>query len=455
MLSHQDVTINTSDDNDQTKIHSASTDAIVIDLTSHHEDSPATSQVLKIEIVDGVVDPEKAVSIGCFQISKAALIPALLAAGVEVADVMTSLIGAKRSFAIIIPASITAYLASFGLTGHPTEQAFGEICGIIRNRGLPNNRPEDWPQLSYYQELGAIIVTATLGSWGTFSKFTWAYYILNTIPGDYALVDNMFWKMGSFVCASGFTLTGLLTETYDSYKLIRKWLVSDKATYSNRLGKVFGLGLGIPFGVVNASMDSTQAITTISDTYKIKGNPGFWMIAAPAILFDGGQKLAFEGRTVINSIYDFTKHVQNLFAGAKNLDRDVTIAFSISLAMSIFLEFSKQPINYGFYLSEAGDFNINANNKTTSTLLLALSWLAFVGGILIGTPSLYPEVKTAVHWSGNKLCAAKNKLGGHWSSFWQSCRGSEEQPLLVKVEEVDVEAAPAMKDQKTPSYRTF
>jgi hypothetical protein len=419
----------------QTKVKLVALDdgeTLIFDLRPGKDEERSEGAWIEISVEDDLSHADAATppprQRGCFTITKAALIPALLAAGVEVADVMTSLIGAKRSFIIVIPASITAFLASFGLTGSPTELAFEEICAMIRTRGFPEDKPEEWPHLSYNKELIALILASTLACWGIFSKFTQAYYLMNTVPGDYSMADTFIWKLVSSVFAGGYAVTGLMTESLDAYKFIRKWLAREKAVYSSLLGKIFALGIGSPFAVINACMDSTQAITTILATYAIFGAPGFWMMVIPAIFLDGGQKLAFEGRTVVNSIYDLVTLLQKVAQGKEKIERHSAVAFSLSLAMAVFLEYSKQALNYSFYKNEAGDFNIDANNPVMNNFLLYLSWLTFVGGILIGTPSLFPEIKIGVVWTEDKIIALKNKIAGYLPLWFT--KNTEQEPLL-------------------------
>jgi hypothetical protein len=408
-------------------------ETLIFDLRPGKDEERSEGAWIEIRVEDEPPSPTDAAipqpkKRRCFTITKAALIPALLAAGVEVADVMTSLIGVKRSFIIVIPASITAFLASFGLTGSPTELAFEEICAMIRTRDFPKDKPEEWPHLSYSKELIALILASTLACWGIFSKFTQAYYLMNTVPGDYSMADTFIWKLISSVFAGGYAVTGLMTESLDAYKFIRKWLAREKAVYPSLLGKIFALGIGSPFAVINACMDSTQAITTILATYAIFGPPGFWMMVIPAILLDGGQKLAFEGRTVVNAIYDLVTFLHKLVHGKEKIERHSAVAFSLSLAMAVFLEYSKQALNYSFYKNEAGDFNLDANNPAMNTFLLYLSWLTFVGGILIDTPSLFPEIKIGVTWTEDKIIALKNKIASCLSPWFT--KNNEQEPLL-------------------------
>lgn len=392
----------------------------------------------KDEIVLEIQDSAEKPARKCCSISKAVLIPALLAAGVEVADVMTSLISAKRSFAIIVPASITAYLTSFGLTGGPTESAFTEICEIIKNRGLPNNKPDEWPELSYGKELAALIMITILVSWATFSKFSQAYYLMNTIPGDYDYADSTWWKFVSGGFASGYTLTGLLTESLDSYKLIRKWLAGTCASYTNAAAKFAAFGIGAPFAVINAAQDVSQAVDTITDITRSKGMPGFAMMAGPSVVLDGGQKLAFEGRTVVNSMYNFVDHVQKVYRGEERIDPRSVIALMIAFGLSLFLEYTKLGINRSFYQQQADQFSLSG--VMLAYTLLGLTWLTMFGGILIGTPSLYPEIHSVVNWHAKKLNSIHNSVRGYFKSD-----GAQDQ--AGRVEPVE---APAEPDEKTP-----
>lgn len=370
----------------------------------------------------------------------------LMAAGVEAADVMTSLIGANKSYWIVFPASAIAFFAQFGLTGKPVQEAVAEVIDILDNKSLPTeefrkrdaqdieagnnpNQPSEyWVDLDYYDELKAIAIGTAFGLWGIYSKGSLAYYLMNTIPGDYAFKDSWPWAIISGIFALGYVTTGLLTESLGFYKFIRDCLAGQKNPSEHAFNKYFSLVIIAPFALINAISDSANSLKAITDTFKINSRLGYWLTAGPSLLFDGGQKLVFEGGMLHKGVYNTLNYTNDVYRSRKALSLAVLVNFFACLAFTLFLEICKQPINFTFERDVASD--ILGDVTQFMFAIKIFNWLSVLGGILIGTVSLHPEVEPAVNLASAKLTEVKERIEDKWAEVVE-CQPEEARPLLL------------------------
>lgn len=345
----------------------------------------------------------------------------LLAAGVEAADVTTSLITGKKSYAITFFAAAIAFLAQFGLTGKPVQDAVVELMDIIKFKSIPTkknrnaaNENEDWPDLDNSGELKAIIIGTVAGLWGTYSKGSLAYYLMNTIPGDYSFADAGWWKTIACVFSVGYVATGLLTESLEFYKFTRQRLAGKSSPSPKMYARVIALMIGGTCAIVNALSDTASSIQGITTTWAIENATlGYWLTAVPSLVLDGGQKLVFEGRQLINGVEQSVNYVDDMIRGRNNAKFTLTLAsiVVVMLALPYFLEVCKQPINKSFYEDVLSDiFKTLLSLQLISMLAKVLSYIGITSGAFIGAVSLHPEIKPIAEVAANKLDSIKTRL---------------------------------------------
>lgn len=347
---------------------------------------------------------------------KFALIPLLLAAGVEVADVMASLMSANKSYYIVYPAALIAFLAQFGLTGKPMQDYVAIILDIIKHGSLPtkNNRKltaenEEWPDLyGKYDELKALVPAVIVGLMGMYANGSSAYYIMNTamntIPGGANYINTLSWSCTAGLFATGYAITSLCTETFSFFIHMRKVIAGKQDPHTNAYINVIAWILGGPFAIINALSDSASAIAGITKTWNINGNPGYWLTAVPVTLCIGSQKFFFEGTQLVRGVYNTIDYGMDLAKRRATLSATLALTFLACMALPAFLETCKQNINRSFYETFMSDIT------DVSKLLMAIqiySYLSVIGYILIGAVSLQPEIQPAVEVTAEKASQLK------------------------------------------------
>lgn len=292
------------------------------------------------------------------------------------------------SYPIIISASGAAFLASFGLTGETTRENFNETCEVIKKRRLPR----DWPRLSTNQERAAFSISFIPASWSPISEGMQAYFFISGIPVEYKFdtaINPTLWVFGSILIACGAGASSALTESMEMYKVVRERIAGVRKQYKNKVSAVFSPVFGGVLGTLDALQKSTQGYIAIKSIFSITSTHGRILIGIPSMI-NTIPTFCFSGLFNINSLDEFFGYIQEC-----RVEPTKIIAFSLSLALGVYLAFWKRALNISFYQDVVTDFGYNSA-AVPNTAYEIISWAVFVQESVLATESLYAPMHNLV-----------------------------------------------------------
>ncbi|VVC76279.1 hypothetical protein AQUSIP_15880 [Aquicella siphonis] len=326
----------------------------------------------------------------------------------EAADIGRSLwTSHTTSYAIIITASGAAFLSSIGLTGETTRENFDETCKIVKKRRFPR----DWPKLSKTREGVAIALSALPAVWGPICEGMQAYYFMDGIPSEYHFeksVNPVLWMVISSFVASGAGMTNALTDSAEMYKVIRERLAGTHTPYTNSFSTIASPLFGGAMGTLKSLQDSVQSYIAIKSIFSITSTHGRILIGVPSMV-NTIPSFCFAGLYNIKSLDEFFGYIQK-----RKIEPAKIAAFSLSLALGIYLAFWKRALNTSFHKDVATDFGIN-NSTIPDEVYESLSWAMFVQESLQATACLYPPMHNLVKRVSSGISRIYNGICGLFS----------------------------------------
>lgn len=337
-------------------------------------------------------------------------LPSLASAAKDAAGDALSLFQAgNKSLPLLITASTVAFLAAFELSGQSTTENLKELTNTIRTR----RKPSDWPALSTRKIFAVTSVAAMMAAWCAFSESAQAYDFVGTIGSDYKITTSrgmkITWSAITIGATAGSGITKLLTDNYETWKVMWRLSSGESTPYANRASRLLTPTVGGFFATLKAFHDSVQAYSVIKEIFAFQSIPAKSGLAL-ACTTDMVSNFCFSGLAVTNQMDELFRYAQKpKFEPAK------ITAFTMSLALAIFLSYVKRTLNMGFYQDLATqDFGLK-DGTIPNPVFETLSWLILISEVMLVTASLNPQM---MHWVGHIF----DKVGSLLNRMTQPCR---------------------------------
>lgn len=335
------------------------------------------------------------------------------------AEVAHCLYTAKNfNMAVVGTATFFSFLSSIGLTFEATKENLEATCEIVKHQHLPQT--EEWPELSYWGEISAISLTVLPGIWCPLSTAMYAYYFIEPLRGEYEIFKNIPASAWVGIGTSIATVAGvseILTNTVEMYKTTRNWIAGESTDFTNQMSYCFSPSLGGFLGFTNALQESIQSYIAIKSIFSVTSTAGKIGIAIPTA-FNIIPNFCFEGIYLINAMDEFFGYIQK-----REFEPIKILAFSASVAMSVYLAFVFQPLDVAFYADIILDMGISSE-VIPAIVLETISWVMFVQRSLQTTATFYDPML-------GLLDRIYNKFTSFTSYIHEQCSESE-----TKIEEI-------------------
>jgi|GEM_PF-3734952 hypothetical protein len=353
----------------------------------------------------------------------------------EAADIGMSLYqNPSATLAEKITGPIAALACSYEFTDTSSTKNFREFLHSLKT----GKRPKDWPEISPLKRKIAIGFTALSTPYGLFSDGVQAYWFFDAIRTEYdvgssTLIVSLF-QSGGVVVGIGAGTNKLFTDNYEALKTTWNLLAHKKSSYSNTFSKIMSPILGFSLGTLKTAQEEIQGYIAIKTVFGINDVITKSVIGALAAQ-DSIPNFCFTGLSNLSSIDEFFGYI-----GKGKFESKKIAAFTLSLALSVYLAFLKRTLNVIFYNDVAADFNINRPD-ITDTAFETISWLMFVQESIQYTSSLYPSSYVLVDRVTNGISKSAswmyNKITSCCSSPDIPRQPEESKPLLLDQDESD------------------
>ncbi len=326
-------------------------------------------------------------------------VPAVFNALNEAASDALSLYEANnKSIYLLASASGITFMASLELTGQSTASNIKEILSILSTR----KRPNDWPALSRVKILSVATIATGFAIWCALSDTAQAYDFIESIGSDYKIAvtpqSKNYWHIASAAVASGSAVTTLLTDSYETGKVMYNLAAGNIAPHANRASACvapFVSSLCI-FGAFTGAL---QTHSSIKDILKLQSTAAIAGLGA-ACTINMASSLCFSGGAVLEQVDDLFRYIpEQKFEPAK------IAAFLTSLGLALFLSYVKRQLNIGYYREFANE-DLNLPQATTPDYLFeTLAWVNFLYEVLLVTASLNPQMMHLFSHIANQIGA--------------------------------------------------
>lgn len=389
-----------------------------------------------------------------FGISAALYLPALTAALNESA---ADVIGAREinkfySPYLVYIAGPISFIAAIQLTGSTSANNIIELYKWARYKIYP----ESFPKLDRKRKAIVLTCSSVIVTWCVFSEAIQAYYFVNDLDKVYKITNDktkIYWNTLATTTAVGVGLTKLLTDVYETIKMLCLIISLRIRLPSNVSSWLFG-GFVFSLCASGAIADGLQSYASIKDIFGFE-NPIARAALGGANSINVLSTFCFAGLVILGQFDELTNYLHRCLGGKgilvyakenatdeerKAIWRAATqnpdfepeqfdtfeqecralkqaatkrprfapaayLSFSIATGMALCLSFAKRPLTVFNTESLASD-DFNLPPETTPDYLFeSLAWVIFLYQVMLVIASLNPQMMDIFGWIADKLAS--------------------------------------------------